>query len=64
MEKGTTFTSNNATWKINEIMETSANIRQLGWTHFASVSRPNGRKTYYANLVVENGQILHSLVVC
>lgn len=58
-----TFTSNNQLWKINHIMECTGIIRDLGWTHFASVSRPNGKKEYYANLVIVDGQIIHTTVV-
>ncbi len=58
-----TFNYNNQTWKINHIMETTSLVREMGWSHFASVSRPNGKKTYYANLVILDGKIVHSMVV-
>ena len=60
----TTFTYRNTTFKVDHMMEqTNPVIINLGWTHFAAVSRLNGSKTYYANLVIQNGQVLHSVVV-
>lgn len=64
MTKGTTFNSKNQTWKISEVIEADGMIRGLGWTHVAAVTRPNGSKVYYANLMVVDGAILQSMVVC
>ena len=64
MTKGTTFNSKNQTWKISEVIEASDMIRSIGWTHVAAVTRPNGSKVYYANLMVVDGAILQSMVVC
>jgi hypothetical protein len=60
----TTFTSKNTTFKIIEIKQHNANFTaQLGWTHFAAVQRLNGRKTYYANLLIVDGVVLNDTVV-
>lgn len=58
-----TFNSQNQTWKINHIIETTGIVRDLGWSHIANVSRPKGTKQYYANLLIIDGQIVHSMVV-
>lgn len=59
-----TFTYRNTTFKVDHMMEqTNPIITDLGWTHFAAVSRLNGSKTYYANLVIAGDEILHSVVV-
>lgn len=64
METNTTFTNKNTTFKIEHIKEhTSEVITSLGWSHFAAVSRVKGHKTYYANLLIVDGVILHSSVV-
>jgi hypothetical protein len=59
-----TFNKNGQTWRIREIMETNSVIRDLGWTHFAMVTRLNGKKAYYANLQINEGAIIASMVVC
>ena len=61
--KGKQFISKGQVFKITEIMECNGVIASLGWTHFAEVKRPNGTKSYYANLMIENGEILHTTVV-
>jgi hypothetical protein len=64
METNTTFISNNTKFTIVQIKEHSDNFRtQLGWTHFAEVKRANGRKSYYANLLVVDGAVLQTKVV-
>ena len=63
MEKGTTFTSKNETWKIDHIMTDRGFILAKGWTHTAAVTRPRGKKLYWANLVIEDGKILHSAII-
>jgi hypothetical protein len=64
METNTTFTNNNTKFTIVQIKEHSDNFRtQLGWTHFAEVKRPNGRKTYFANLLVVDGEVIQTKVV-
>jgi len=59
-----TFNKDGQTWRIREIMETNSVIRDLGWTHCAMVTRPNGKKAYYANLQINEGAIIASVVVC
>jgi hypothetical protein len=60
----TTFTSKNTTFKIIEMKQHNDNFTaQLGWTHFAAVQRLNGRKTYYANLLIVDGVVLNDTVV-
>ena len=60
----TTFTSKNTTFKIIEIKQHNDNFTaQLGWTHFAAVQRLNGRKTYFTNLFIVDGEIINSNVV-
>lgn len=59
-----TFNKDGQTWRIREIMECNGVIRELGWSHFAMVTRPNGKKAYYANLLISEGAIVASVVVC
>lgn len=64
METNTTFTSNNDIFKIVQIMPHGENFqRELGWSHFAEVKRANGRKHYYANLLIVDGVLVQSKVV-
>jgi hypothetical protein len=64
METTQTFINSNTKFKIVHIMEhTSEVITSLGWSHFAAVQRMKGHKTYYANLMIVDGEILHSTVV-
>lgn len=64
METNTTFNSHNTTFKIVELKQHNADFTtQLGWTHFAAVQRLNGRKTYYTNLFIVDGEIIKSNVV-
>lgn len=64
METTQTFINSNTKFKIAHIIEhTSEVITSMGWTHYAAVQRMNGRKTYYANLMIVDGEILHSTVV-
>jgi hypothetical protein len=61
-----TITQNGSTFIIEEMfsMDTYPNLKGLGWTHFAKVRRPNGRKTYYANLMVDaKGTVANSFIV-
>lgn len=58
------FSNKGQNWEVVEIKEHSNIFRtQIGWTHFAGIKRPNGKKVYYANLVIENGKVINSLVV-
>jgi hypothetical protein len=61
--KNMTFINNGQKFRITEIMEAYGTVRDLGWSHFAEVKRPNGTKGYYANLFISNGEILNSTVV-
>lgn len=64
METNQTFNSHNSTFKILEIKAHNDNFTsQLGWTHFAAVQRLNGRKVYYTNLFIVDGEIIKSNVV-
>ena len=58
------FSNKGQNLEVVEIKEHSSIFSsQLGWTHFAGIKRPNGKKVYYANLVIENGKVINSLVV-
>ena len=60
----TTFSTNKDTFEIVELKTHNDNFRtQLGWTHFAAVKRINGKKVYYCNLFISNGEVLKSNVV-
>jgi hypothetical protein len=62
--KSTKFISKNQVWEIVEIKEHSNNfVAQLGWTHFAGIKRPNGKKLYYANLQIVDGEVVNTTVV-
>jgi hypothetical protein len=61
--KGKTFSNKGQNFKVAEIMVATGIIAEMGWTHFAAVKRPNGSKSYYANLVIVNDEIVHSVVV-
>lgn len=61
--KGQQFVNGGQVFKITEIMETTGVVRQMGWTHIAEVKRPKGTKGYYANLFINDGEILNSVVV-
>jgi hypothetical protein len=64
METNQTFNSNNDTFKIVQIKPHGENFqRELGWTHFAEVKRANGRKHYYANLLIVDGVLVQSKVL-
>jgi hypothetical protein len=54
------FSFRNSTY---EVLRTAPSTVGGGWTHSAEVKRLRGKKTYYANLVVENGQVVHAFVV-
>jgi hypothetical protein len=44
---GQKFTHKNQEWMIVEIKTHNDNFRtQLGWTHFAAIKRPSGKKIY------------------
>ena len=58
------ITHKNQTYKIVQIKTTSDNFRtQLGWTHFAEVKRPNGKKSYFANIYIVDDVIVQSKVI-
>ena len=64
MMEGMKFNYTNQEWVIVQSTEASKNFTdQLGWSHWAEVKRPNGKKSYFANLLVVNDEILDSLVV-
>lgn len=47
---------------IFEVIKTSPSTIK-GWTHSAEVKRINGKKTYYANIVVVDGMIVNAKVI-
>jgi hypothetical protein len=49
---------------VRDILEADGMIRNIGWTHCAAVTRPNGKKVYYANLMINDGEVLNAMVVC
>ena len=53
----------NQTLKVIEIKEHTPSMRTTGWTHFAAVQRPKGTKVYYANLLIVDNEIIHSILV-
>jgi hypothetical protein len=64
METNTTFINNNTKFTIVQIKEHSENFStQLGWSHFAEIKRVNGRKSYYANLLIVDGAVVQTKVV-
>ena len=64
METNTTFTANNTIFKIVQIKTHSDQFTaQLGWTHFAEVKRANGRKSYFANLLMVDGTLVDTKIV-
>jgi hypothetical protein len=64
METNTTFINNNTKFSIVQIKEHSDNFKtQLGWSHFAEIKRVNGRKTYFANLLIIDGAVVQTKVV-
>lgn len=61
---GKEFCYRGQVFKIDHIADhVSDVIVGLGWTHFASVTRPKGKKSYYANLLIADGEIVNSVVV-
>ncbi len=61
---GTRFSSKNQSWVIVEVKDHSDNFKaQLGWSHFAAIKRINGKKVYYANLLVVDGEVVDTTVV-
>jgi hypothetical protein len=61
---GTKFNSKNQSWVIVEVKDHSDNFKsQLGWSHFAAIKRINGKKVYYANLLVVDGEVVNTTVV-
>jgi hypothetical protein len=61
---GTKFSSKNQSWVIVEVKDHSDNFKaQLGWSHFAAIKRTNGKKVYYANLLVVDGAVVDTTVV-
>jgi hypothetical protein len=62
--KNAQFNYANQKWVVAEVKDHTDTFKaQLGWTHFAGVTRPNGKKMYWANLLVVDGQIVDSMVV-
>jgi len=59
-----TFNASNQNWVVRDILEADGMIRNIGWTHCAAVTRPNGKKVYYANLMINDGEVLNAMVVC
>ena len=58
------FSNKGQKWEVVEIQEHSTNfVTQLGWTHFAGIKRPNGKKVYYANLLIVDGEVVNTTVV-
>ena len=58
------FSNKGQNWEVVEIKEHSTNfVTQLGWTHFAGIKRPNGKKVYYANLLIVDGEVVNTTVV-
>ena len=61
---GTKFNSKNQSWVIVDVKDHSDNFKaQLGWSHFAAIKRTNGKKVYYANLLVVDGAVVDTTVV-
>jgi hypothetical protein len=48
---------------VYEVLRTFPNIVGGGWTCSAEVKRVRGKKTYYANLLVENGEVVYAVVL-
>jgi hypothetical protein len=64
MEMNTTVESHKGKFVIVQAKAHSADFTaQLGWTHFAEIKRENGRKAYFANLLVVDGEIVDTKVV-
>jgi hypothetical protein len=62
--EGMNFTYQNVGFVVVRSNECSQNFTdQLGWSHWAEVKRTNGKKSYFANLLVVNEEVLDSLVV-
>ena len=57
------FNEDGQDWELIQLVEAGWFGQQNGWTHCASVKRPNGKKTYYANLVMHEGVIINSKVI-
>lgn len=64
VERGDRFAHCRDTYEITQIVEHTKQIREhIGFTHFAEIKRPNGKKLYCANLLVVNGRIVQSKVI-
>jgi hypothetical protein len=57
------FNEDGQDWELLQLVPAGFFGEQNGWTHSASVKRPNGKKTYYANLVMHEGVIIKSRVI-
>ena len=57
------FNEDGQDWELLQLVEAGFLLKKNGWTHCASVKRPNGKKTYYANLVMHEGVIINSKVI-
>lgn len=62
--ENTTFIHHGTEYIIIEVKEHNADFtNQLGWTHYAKVTRVNGRKPYLANLIIVDGEVGVSRVI-
>lgn len=57
------FSYRNERFTVKHLIKATGIIANLGWTHVAAVTRPNGHKQYYANLIINGDTIVHAVVV-
>lgn len=57
------FSYHNERFTVKHLIKATGIVANLGWTHVAAVTRPNGRKQYYANLVINGDAVMHAVVV-
>jgi hypothetical protein len=57
------FNEDGQDWELIQLVPAGFLLEKVGWTHCASVKRPNGKKTYYANLLMHEGVIINSKVI-
>ena len=58
------YTDSREIYEITQIVEHTKKISDhTGFTHFAEIKRPNGKKLYCANLLIVNGRIVQSKVI-
>jgi hypothetical protein len=61
---GDRFANSRDIYEITQIVEHTKQISDhTGFTHFAEIKRPNGKKLYCANLLIVNGRIVQSKVI-